>query len=185
MNKQPHITEKTKKNLINSFWKLYKKEDLTKITVSRICENAKYERTTFYRYFIDISDVLTQIEDEVINNIRKDIANKQKKSSNILFDGFKKFTDDYGEYIIVFYEKGNITFYNKMKELIKNDVYEYLNLNIVDETKKEFLYEFMFSSLINSYAYWYRHKNNMSLEAFVKFANEIILNGTNSIKHNK
>lgn len=152
---------------MNSYWKLYKKEN--KITIEKICANAGYERTTFYRHFKDIPDLLDQLENEVIDNIKDRIKNKNSKNSSndIIYDGFKRFSDNYGEYIVVFHKKGNINFYNKFKELIKKDVFDYLNYDIHDEDKKEILFEFVFSSLINSYIYWCSHKDVISLESFI------------------
>ena len=183
MAKQPLVTEQTRIKLLNSFWKLYKKKDISKITIGELCANANYERTTFYRYFLDIEDIKKHVEDEIINNIKNSIKEnlEKKQETTIFFEGFKKFTSIYGEYIVVFNEKGNASFCTKFKELIKQDVYEYLNFNVQDEAKKELLFEFMFQSLINSYTYWYRHKKDMSLEQFVKFSNSILLNGTKSI----
>ena len=178
MKKQPHVTEQTRRKLINAFWELYKTEDLSKITVGNICRTASYERTSFYRYFFDINDVLNQLEDEIINNIKISIKNNVKSKA---FENFKKFTDEYGEYIVVFYEKGNKIFYDKFKNLVKDDVYQYLNININDALKKEFIFEFVFSSLINSFAYWYRNQDAIDLETFTDFANNIILHGTSSI----
>lgn len=175
MNKNVNITKETRKKLINSFWQLYKKKDLSKITVGEICINAKYERTTFYRYFMDINDIINQLEDDIINNILNSIKSSNNVSTEISFYKFKKFIDKYGEYIVVFYEKGERCFYNKFKTLIKSNVYDYLNFNIHDEHKKEFLFEFMFSSLINSFVYWYRHQDIMKLESFVKLINGMLL----------
>ncbi|MBR1385700.1 MAG: TetR/AcrR family transcriptional regulator [Bacilli bacterium] len=183
MKKQPQITEKTKNNLMTSFWNLYKNKDISKIKISNICDKAKYERTTFYRYFNDISDILTQLEDEVINNLKKDINNKGTPNNHqgILCDGFKDFTNKYGEYIVYFYLKGNVNFYNKFKDLVKTDVYDYLKFSVNDEIKKDFIFEFLFSSLLNQYSYWYRHKNVMALESFVELSNTILSNGVKSI----
>jgi hypothetical protein len=170
---------------MNGFWTLYKKEDISKITINEICSMANYERTTFYRYFLDISDILKQLENDVINNIKSSIntksKNKSKNTSGIMSEGFKSFSNTYGEYVVVFYEKGNISFYTKFKELIKKDVFDYFNFKINDENKKECIFELLFSSLINSYSYWYRHQSMMDLDSFVKFSNNILLNGTNSI----
>ena len=183
MKKQPQITEKTKKNLMTSFWDLYKNKDLSKITISNICDKAKYERTTFYRYFNDISDILTQLEDEIINNLKKDINNKGTPNNHqgIFYEGFKEFTDKYGEYIVYFYLKGNVNFHNKFKDLVKTDVYDYLEFNVDDEIKKDFIFEFLFSSLLNQYSYWYKHKNVMPLQSFVELSNTILSNGVKSI----
>ena len=182
MIKNSKTTAKTRGKLINAFWTLYKDKSINKITANTICSLANYERTTFYRYFKDINDILNQLENEIISNIKESIKSSNNKSNNILFDGFKEFDQKYGEFIIVFYEKGNTTFNDKFKKLIKEDVFTYFNFNIKEENKKEFLFEMMFSSLINSYSYWYRHKRDISLDAFVEFANNVMNNGIKSFK---
>jgi hypothetical protein len=95
------------------------------------------------------------------------------------------FNNEYGEYIIVFYERNNNSFHNKLKKLIKKDAFNYFNLNINDENTKELIFEFIFSNLISSYVYWNNHKNIISLESYVEFANNIISNGVNTILNNK
>ena len=182
MKKQPHVTEQTRRKLINAFWELYKTEDISKITVGNICKVADYERTSFYRYFMDINDILNQLENEIINNI-KDSINASNKSGK--FSNFKNFTNHYGEYFTVFHEKGNRSFYDKFKELVKSDVYKYLKLDVKDENRKDYIFEFVFASLLGSYAYWYRHQDMMDLESLSKFANNTLLNGTNSIINKK
>ena len=188
MELKSRTTKHTRQKLMKGFWELYKRGDINKITVSDICSISGYERTTFYRYFNDDDDILDQVENEVINSIKEDINNSSNNNhSRILFDGFKYFDKKYGEYIVIFYEKSNTTFNNKLKYLIKNDVYDYFNFNdsIKNKNEKEFVFEFIFSSLIHSYVYWYRHKSVMSLETFVHFANNIMHNGINSIIVNK
>ena len=178
------ISETTRKNLMNSFWKLYKSNDISKITVSMICKCANYDRTTFYRYFLDISDLLSQLEDNIIDDIKISIKTKNVNVSKLSFDNFKKFHDKYGEYIVVFYEKSSKSFYLKFKNLIKDYLFNYLEMRVHDEEKKEFLYEFLFSSLLNAYGYWYKHKYIMSLESFSKLAYGMLVRGGNMIIEN-
>lgn len=186
MKKQPQVTELTRKKLINSFWNLYKEKDISKIRIKNICDNAKYDRTTFYRYFDDIADILNDLEDEIISEIADGIIENinDKKNNKTRFDNFEEFNDKYGEYITVFYKNNNRSFYNKIKKLIKNDVYIYFNFSIDSDDIKEFVFEFVFSSLINSYVYWYNHKTTMSLKSFVEFANNVISNGINIVLNN-
>ena len=183
MKKQNSSKEKTRERLINSFWELYKKEDINKININDLCTNADYERTTFYRYFRDINDILNQVEDGIINNLHNSIMEKldSKKSNEIIITNFRKFANKYGEYIVTFCEKGNTSFYLKFKKLIKDDVYQYMNINLKNDSQKEFLFEFVFASLLNSFTYWYNNQNKIKLESFVDFTNTIILNGTKSI----
>ena len=180
MNKHEQNSELTRNKLTESFWELYKKNDISKITISMICKNANYDRTTFYRYFFDISEVLRKIEDTVIDGIRDSIvsSNNSIDIPKLKFNNFKSFNDKYGEYIITFHDKGNRGFYLKFKELIKNYVFEYFDLKVHNEEKKEFLFEFMFSSLINSYAYWYHNQKMMDLESFAKLANNMVIHGS-------
>ena len=63
MAKRPHITETTRKNLIDAFWKLYQTKPIERISVREITDIAGYNRGTFYLYFKDVHDVLEQIED--------------------------------------------------------------------------------------------------------------------------
>ena len=83
-----------------------------------------------------------------------------------------------------FYKNSNRNFYNKLKRIIKKDVYKYFNFSIDNADIEEFIFEFVFSSLINSYVYWYNHKNIMSLKSFVEFANNVISNGINIVLKN-
>ena len=180
MKKYERNSEITRNNIIDSFWQLYKNNDLSKITVTDICKNANYDRTTFYRYFFDISDILNHIEDFVIDNIKNSLDDADN-IQNVPFSSFKSFNNKYGEYIVIFSEKANRHFYLKYKELIKNDVFKYLKLDIQSERKKEFLFEFIFSSLISSYVYWYRNQEMIDIEEFAKMINNMVLHTSHVI----
>ena len=53
MKKQPQITEKTKKNLMTSFWDLYKNKDLSKIPLVTFAIKLNMKELLF----IDISTI--------------------------------------------------------------------------------------------------------------------------------
>ncbi len=181
MKKYPKTVELTRKNFFDAFWKLYTMDNSNKITISNICKAADYDRTTFYRYFNDLDDILCQFEDDLINNLKSDIRNKGREFSQISADRFKYFTEKYGKYIIVFYEKGNRRFYEKFKELVINEVYDLLKFKVKGESNKNFLYEFLFSLIIISYAYWYKHPEVMSFEDFVRLLDNVLLNASKTI----
>ncbi len=181
MNKQPLITQQTRKNFISSFWELYKNEDFNKITVGNICKLANYNRTTFYRYFNDTNDLLSQLENDIINEIKLGIDKYPLNDKGLTLEGLKKFNKNYGEYIAIFYKKNNISFYVKFKELVKESVYDFLKINVKDENKKEFLYEFLFASIINAFAYWHLHPNIISFETFFKLTKSELINSAELI----
>ncbi len=101
-----------------------------------------------------------------------------------MYTNFEIFNNIYGEYIVTFCKKNNYSFYNKLKKII-NDVYSYFNFNINDTNMNEFVFEFIFSSLIGSYIYWYEHKDIIDLNLFLEFANTMIFNGVNIVLNKK
>ena len=105
------------------------------------------------------------------------IQNNPELIIKLSSERFKIFADNYGEYISYFQKKGNINFNRKFKALIKNNVYKYFNYNIKNEEEKEFLYEFMFTSIISSFVYWYNNPKMMSFESYIVMINNMALNG--------
>jgi AcrR family transcriptional regulator len=64
----------TRQNFIDAFCVLYKTRPVEKITVAELSRKAGYNRGTFYDYFVDVYDLLEQIEDELIELIGKRVA---------------------------------------------------------------------------------------------------------------
>lgn len=75
MKKQPEITETTKSHILDAFWELYKEMPFEKITVNAIATKANIHRSTFYRYFTDIQNVLEEFENDLLKNINQDGLN--------------------------------------------------------------------------------------------------------------
>jgi AcrR family transcriptional regulator len=61
----------TKTALKQSLLELMRDRPIEKITVKDICEKADINRGTFYAHYTDPYDLLTQIEDELFNEILK------------------------------------------------------------------------------------------------------------------
>lgn len=79
MKKQPQITEQTKANLKDAFWKLYTEKPIEKISIKEITDLAGYNRGTFYLYYKDVYDIFSQIEDELLDKI-KTVLDEDRKS---------------------------------------------------------------------------------------------------------
>ena len=54
----------TKKTIKDTFIKLLAEKDIKKITVSELCKKADINRATFYRYYLDVYDLLDSIKKE-------------------------------------------------------------------------------------------------------------------------
>lgn len=60
----------TKKTIKDTFIKLLDEKDIKKITVSEICKIADINRATFYRYYLDVYDLLDKIQEEFIDELK-------------------------------------------------------------------------------------------------------------------
>lgn len=69
MAKRTERTQQTKEDFEEAFWRLYTTMPLEKITVSRLCELAGYNRATFYLHFSDIYELLGSIEDRLLEGM--------------------------------------------------------------------------------------------------------------------
>ena len=63
-------TKYTKTIIKDTFLNLLENKDITNITVTEICKEADINRATFYRYYIDIYDLLTKVEEEFTDELK-------------------------------------------------------------------------------------------------------------------
>ena len=68
-------TKFTQKVIKDTFLDLLETKDIKKITVSEICEKADINRATFYRYYLDVYDLLDKIQEEFVNELKMASAN--------------------------------------------------------------------------------------------------------------
>ena len=72
MNKQPELTERTRRCIIDAYWKLLMdKEKLSVISVSRA---AAVNRSTVYQYFLDMDDLREQAETQMLEDVKNKIS---------------------------------------------------------------------------------------------------------------
>ena len=54
-----------------NFVSLLKQKPLNKITVKELCELAEINRATFYRYYLDVYDLMEQVEAEILKELQE------------------------------------------------------------------------------------------------------------------
>ena len=60
----------TKKVIKDTFIDLLREKDINKVTVSEICKIADINRATFYRYYLDVFDLLDKMEEEFVQEVK-------------------------------------------------------------------------------------------------------------------
>ena len=137
----------TKKVIKETLITLLNEKEINKITVSEICKIADINRATFYRYYLDVYDLLDKIKEEFVNellivssNNKVDytISSFSKELLSVFLDNkdlvkvlFNKKSDIYflNDILEVAFEKCKNKWENKISNL-SNDSIEYASIFI-------------------------------------------------------
>jgi len=85
----------TKKMLKDSLLELLEHKELSRITVTEICENADVHRSTFYKHYEDPPALLREIEQDYLDIIpHSDVMPDEKGKADLLCTRYIKDPDD-------------------------------------------------------------------------------------------
>lgn len=186
MKKQPEVTAATRQGFIDAFWTLYKKKGIEKISVSEIAKISGNNRSTFYHYFIDVYDLLEQIEDKLIENVNRDLKSAfsrvaYKISSNddfkILFSCIMPVFREYKEKLFVLIgSHGDMKFSKLLRKSVKENL---LALQILsnDTEHIDYIINFIYSSIIGMLCFWNEREYDISEEEFIKLVSNLMAYG--------
>jgi hypothetical protein len=178
MKKQPELTAQTKENLMEAFWQLYCKKRIEKVTVKEITARAGYNRSTFYAYFIDVYDVLEQIENSVlpgpqdILHVHQTDVSTAPLSIDTLTDIFER---NRKYYVVLFGENGDPSFQGKFKNYLKTLVKKHLDAqSIAIGFEIDFALEYTLSGVIGALTFWFRQKTTPSSDRLFTLLGELM-----------
>ena len=136
----------TKGMIKQEFIKLLDKNNISKITVSKICENAQINRATFYKYYDNPYDLLKKIEGELLDSLQEKI---EKHTGRNFVDILRIVLNDLKEnadvYTVIFSGNGDLPFRERVFSLCYQENIEYISKSFpgLGDTQKEWLYDFM------------------------------------------
>lgn len=174
MKKQPQITEQTKANLKDAFWKLYTEKPIEKISIKEITDLAGYNRGTFYLYYKDVYDIFSQIEDEVLCKVKAVLDESLQK--NDTFDLSEQMgvllemMQTYSHYAAVLLsEQGDPRFVSRLKEILLPLLNHYfISEEGHDAYQMSLLTEFYLAGLLAAVKVWLSDPQ-MRLDEFINF----------------
>lgn len=188
MNKQPEVTAATKQKLIDAFWSLYEVKRIEKISVKEITDRAGYNRGTFYAYFIDVYDLLEQLELSILP-VKEDfelaLSSLNQNSSQAFMVMIKICNSNAKYYNVLLGKHGDPYFYSKIKQIIKDMFCEYLkSYNLYKESiESEYFIEYTISAMIGIIIYWFQSNKKISLEQFTEIHSKILTTKLDVLLH--
>lgn len=143
-NKTPKSIQ-TKQHIILSYLALMRLKKWDKISVIEICKKAEITRGTFYQYFGDIYDLIEQLENELLEDLKDRYAacclrkralipvekflEKFEYTPPEIFLAWFEFCKDHKEAMLSLLDRkfGDTYFVKKMKVIIKNIIEEMMD----------------------------------------------------------
>lgn len=177
MNKQTDVTVATRQALIDAFWTLYAQKRIEKITIKEITILAQYNRGTFYEYFLDIYDLLSQEQNDIIKQLEEGIVLKyQSQSMDDILEQIKDFYVENGKRLNLLIGDGvNTEFVNRLKNTLYPIFQE--KMEVSDIKYASIIYEYGLSGMIMGFHEWYRNYPDLPVDQFMKLLRSMIEKG--------
>lgn len=171
----------TKNTIKETLLQLLEEKDINKITVSEICKIADINRATFYRYYIDVYDLLEKIEDDFTEKIKRLSSEILKEDYNIQTYTetlLKICYEDKKLMKILFNTNNNIYFLNEVLEDTYQKCYDkWIKLSNVDEDKIASAAIFIFNGALGTLNFWVKNDFDKPIEEIASIITELSTNG--------
>ena len=178
---------KTKKAIRQAFTELMSRKQLEEITVSDVAAEAMINRKTFYAHYASIYDIISEIEDEIVNSFQQMLAGK--RFEDILKSPYSLFRD-LNQTI-----NNNIDLYGRLLTLtgtsnLVHKIIQMIRVQVGRTYKDEFPVEpmtldmavyFLLSGLLAVFTEWYNSGRTQPIEKLSEQLSLLCIGGMNGI----
>lgn len=173
----------TKKKLTDTLLILLKDKKIKDITVLELCKEASINRTTFYKYFKDIDDLVLKLEENLLEDLKEYIVDIKR---NFLISYTSKIIETVSIhkdiYARILSENGDHTFLRRILSLVYNqsiDEWQHL-LKKATRSDLEKIYNFIVDGTIGIVEEWIKNDCEEEPTNVSLFINKICMSGLSS-----
>ena len=162
-----------KKTLID----LIKTKPIRKISVKEICDIAQINRSTFYKHYGNVDDLVGKIEKELINELKKSInQSKNKDTKKTLIEMLEVMKSEIDLYCALLSENGDALFKSKLvvelySELSKNFRYDF---SVLPEEEQNWLLAFLDNGAFGILDCWIIYGMKEPIEDIAEFMEKVM-----------
>lgn len=174
--------QKTIEAIQNTFEQMICEMDYAKITVKELCERARINKKTFYRYYDVLDDLLAELQNIMTQEYLERIANYR------IPEELDKINREFFLYSVekgMVYEKITCSgSYNYIRNTMINNVMrstwgESTWLQLLDTSKQNILLGFVQSASVEMYRRWVTDGKKIPLEEIIEISNQLLYAGVN------
>lgn len=170
------------KEFKEAFWNLYAQAPIEKISVSRLCQVAGYNRATFYNHFKDIYDLQYHAVEDIFLSVRNrllaDNDFREVLTGNLLKNVFMTYFEEEHEHIeILFKRRSYYLLGDRIKKELLSIISEDFEKEASDLKAIEILIEYQISAVLGVVNYWCQQGKSISEQDILKTIYEISSKG--------
>lgn len=173
----------TKKKLTNTLLLLIQEKRLKDITVLELCKKANINRTTFYKYYKDVEDLVNKTEESLLVELETRIP-EIKRNYLISFTGkiIEAISEKKEIYTKLLGDNGDHTFLRKILSLVYEPSVEEWQKLLKKANKEDLenIYNFIVDGTIGIVENWIRNDCQGKPENIAIFINKICMSGLSS-----
>ncbi|MEI6100662.1 MAG: TetR/AcrR family transcriptional regulator [Eubacteriales bacterium] len=173
--------KRTKEKLKLGLAELLKEKPANNITVREITDRIDMNRGTFYLYFKDVFDMMEQIETEMFEEYKQIVESRAPKSPGevpppILYDLYNFVFTNADMCLVLVGKNGDLTFVNKLKELMRDRLFYYWMLltKTTDTEKFEYFYAFLISGCFGLFESWLKNGTKESPKEMAALTDQML-----------
>lgn len=144
-------------------------KEIYQITISELCEKACVARSTFYAYYGNVCDCLSEIENNLIydivklNDELKQDFDIEKLDLNFYSKTLQYIKENQKLFYLLLVKRASYDFIEKWKDGIKYHLYDKFSYK-TDEKNKELTLEIIACEAIAAYSYWVKNPYEIDFE---------------------
>lgn len=170
--------QETKQKLQTALLELLQEKNIEQITVMEITERAQINRTSFYRYYLDVYDLYEQIIDALVEKLQQAIP-------RVLLKMLHQTPFSYQEVMMQFWQENQTLMtkclqdnrlIQKLKTRNKAWFKEILDIDETD-TALDFILEFYVAGQVGLVSYWMQNPEALSEDEFFALMHSLIMRG--------
>ena len=189
MNNKPidKRIRKTKKSIRNALAKLMTEKDINSITIKDIAETADINRKTFYNYYSSVNQVIDEIENNVVDSVRKAMLDvdyeEAMKKPYIIFERLTEtINTDFEFYSHLLSYNSNYNLTSKIVEMLKENAKAAIKKDLhLAEPEIDIMLDFALSGMVNIYQKWFNAAYMQTLEEVSKTVSVLCFGGMNDM----
>ena len=157
----------TKMVIRTAFLDLLSRERIEKITVAQICRSAEINRATFYRYYENQYDLLSSLENEMFDELKKSTKEYKNDIDKLTEIIFVKFSEQRDTWRLLISDYANLSFLTKIfaffDECFAKDY---------STKESELRYRFLLSGYSGIFNHWVKNGMQESPVEMAAYANQ-------------